>query len=153
MSGSRTDGRNDPWQAPTGPLVLEVADQRRAGFGRTVWVAVTVLWTVVWYGLIPVVVALARDFDLRGPLPFIMTGHAAFFFIVHLWLISRRLLHVGFSPWFAFLALLPGANLWIGFQCLIAPAGYAQLRTLDRAGRILAGLFLLGAFLMIMSAL
>jgi hypothetical protein len=151
VSGVRTDERADPWQPPTGPLVLEVADRRPARFGRTVWVAVSIIWTMAWLVLIPVFPAFARATDLRGLLPFFITGYLVFFLVVHLWLISRRLLQVGYSPWFAFLVILPGANLWIGFLCLIAPAGYAQHRRLDRAGRIVAGLCLLGVVLLILS--
>ncbi len=152
MSRVRTDERADPWQPPAGPLALEVAETH-PGLNRRTWVRSTVAWTILWLIVTPILIAAAKPAVSPLLLSIAWGIVLTVFATVHLWFVSRRLLHVGYPPWFALMALLPGANLGIGFLCLIAPAGYARHRTLDRAGRILAGLCLVGAVLLILSVL
>jgi hypothetical protein len=53
---------------------------------------------------------------------------------VLIYLVLMRLVSVGMSRWWALALAVPGLNLWVGFRCLICPAGYAHHRKMDRAG-------------------
>lgn len=57
---------------------------------------------------------------------------------VLLYLVLMRLLNVGMSRWWALVLAIPVLNLWVGFRCLVCPAGYAHHRRLDRSGMAIA---------------
>ena len=58
----------------------------------------------------------------------------------------QRLKNIGNSGWWSVLLFVPLANIFLGLRCLVCPAGYADNKRLDRAGKIMTG-FLLTAFL------
>lgn len=59
-----------------------------------------------------------------------------------IWIAVQRLINVGLSGWWVLGLIVPILNIWVGFQCLAAPEGYAQHKTLDTAGKVIIGLFL-----------
>ena len=59
-----------------------------------------------------------------------------------LWIAVQRLINVGLSGWWVLGLIVPILNIWVGFQCLAAPEGYAQHKTLDTAGKVIIGVFL-----------
>lgn len=59
--------------------------------------------------------------------------------VTHLGL--QRLANVGMSRWWMLAVFVPILNLWLGYRCLVCPAGYAYHKKLDSAGVILAILY------------
>ena len=59
----------------------------------------------------------------------------------------QRLVNLGMSRWWIFAILMPILNFWLGYRCLVCPAGYAYHKKLDGAGVILAILY--GSILML----
>ena len=57
------------------------------------------------------------------------------------WSVLRRLTNLGMSRWWCLTALVPVANLWLGYRCYACPTGYAYHKKLDVAGIILAILY------------
>jgi len=52
----------------------------------------------------------------------------------------QRLKNMGYSGWWSVLIFVPLANLLVGLRCLICPAGYADTKRLDLAGKIITGI-------------
>jgi uncharacterized membrane protein YhaH (DUF805 family) len=57
-------------------------------------------------------------------------------------LVVNRLHNIGMSGWWSLLILVPIANIYIGIKCLVCPEGYEDTKTLDTAGKIIAGIFI-----------
>lgn len=53
-----------------------------------------------------------------------------------------RLHNIGISGWWAMLAFVPIANLFVGVPCAMCPEGYKDTKKLDIAGKIIAGIFI-----------
>ena len=51
-------------------------------------------------------------------------------------ILCQRLKNIGMSAWMALLAIVPIANIWIGYRCLACQEGYQDIGQLDKAGRI-----------------
>jgi uncharacterized membrane protein YhaH (DUF805 family) len=56
-------------------------------------------------------------------------------------LVVSRLHNIGMSGWWSLLILVPVANLFVGVKCAMCPEGYQYTKTLDTAGKIIAGIF------------
>lgn len=59
-----------------------------------------------------------------------------------IWIAVQRLINVGLSGWWVLGLIVPILNIWLGVQCIAAPEGYAQHKTLDTAGKVIIGVFL-----------
>ncbi|MEM8912792.1 MAG: hypothetical protein AAGC97_13580, partial [Planctomycetota bacterium] len=60
-----------------------------------------------------------------------------------------RLINQGANGWFALLAAVPIANLYVWLRCLVCPEGYAEHRTLDFVGKVAGVLALCGTLFLI----
>jgi hypothetical protein len=60
---------------------------------------------------------------------------------VHNTFAVQRLINVGLSKWWVPGLIVPLLNIWVAIQCIAAPEGYAQHKTLDTAGKVIIGLF------------
>lgn len=59
-----------------------------------------------------------------------------------IYVVVQRLKNIGYNAWLAILMIVPIANIWVGFVCIAAPEGYADHKTLDTAGKVIAGIIL-----------
>ena len=57
-------------------------------------------------------------------------------------LIVNRLHNIGMNGWWSLLILVPIVNLFVGIRCLICPEGYQDTKTLDTAGKVIAGILI-----------
>jgi uncharacterized membrane protein YhaH (DUF805 family) len=73
--------------------------------------------------------------------------------IFGIWIVVQRLINVGLSGWWVLGLLVPILNIWVAVQCVAAPEGYAQHKTLDTAGKVIIGLFLGSIVLIILMAI
>lgn len=74
--------------------------------------------------------------------------------VIHLAL--QRLVNLGMSRWWILAVFVPILNLWLGYRCLVCPAGYGYHKKLDGAGitlAILYGLLLTLAVLAVLGGL
>jgi uncharacterized membrane protein YhaH (DUF805 family) len=67
-----------------------------------------------------------------------------------IWIAVQRLINVGLSGWWVLGLIVPILNIWVAIQCIAAPEGYAQHKTLDTAGKVIIGLFL-GAIVLVIA--
>ncbi|MEY3896392.1 MAG: hypothetical protein RLZZ214_1912, partial [Verrucomicrobiota bacterium] len=59
--------------------------------------------------------------------------------VLFFWL--KRLANLGMSGMWSLALLVPGLNLWVAYRCFVCPPGYADHKTLDRPGVVLAVVF------------
>lgn len=78
---------------------------------------------------------------------------SALFSLILLIVVAFRLKNIGMSGWWALLGLVPIANLWIGYICLVHPPGYSQTVELDDTGKTIRAIFVGGIVLMIILAI
>lgn len=67
-----------------------------------------------------------------------------------IWIAVQRLINVGLSRWWVLGLIVPILNIWVAVQCIAAPEGYAQHKTLDTAGKVIIGVFL-GLFVLLIA--
>ena len=95
------------------------------------------------YSLLINIVSTALQFAMAasdmGALILVVSLAGAVFGI---WIVVQRLINVGLSGWWVLGLLVPILNIWIALQCIAAPEGYAQHKTLDTPGKVIIGLFL-----------
>ena len=101
----------------------------------------SVLFPFVWHYLLKGAVPyLTKEFG-----PMIMGQILPFARLVPVVLVIqlalRRLINLGMSRWWILAVLMPIVNFWLGYRCLVCPAGYAYHKKLDAAGIILAILY------------
>jgi len=72
---------------------------------------------------------------------------------IALTLVVERLRNIGMSGWWALLSLVPIANIWIGFKCLIAQEGYNDAKELDSTGKLLNAIVVVCLVLMLATIL
>ena len=70
--------------------------------------------------------------------------------VLGIWIAVQRLINVGLSGWWVLGLIVPILNIWVAIQCIAAPEGYAQHKTLDTAGKVIIGLFL-GAIVLVIA--
>ena len=108
------------------------------GAGRlTVWLGpllFPVLWNEFLWWSTSTWVATFGSALMSKLLPFASLVPVAV--VIHL--VLMRLVNVGMSRWWALVLAIPVLNLWVGFRCLVCPAGYAHHRKLDRTGIAIA---------------
>lgn len=68
--------------------------------------------------------------------------------VIQVILACYRMKNIGYSKWWGLAAILPLANCVLGLQCLIYPKGYAHHKTLDRASKVIIGIFVASVFLL-----
>lgn len=95
------------------------------------------------YSLLINVVSTALQFalaagDMAGLVIVVSLAGAVF----GIWIAVQRLINVGLSGWWVLGLIVPILNIWVAVQCIAAPEGYAQHKTLDTAGKVIIGLFL-----------
>lgn len=107
------------------PIVPEAgADQRPEvlRFGRGFYLlSCAVLWVIV-------AVAASASEETTGAVLIFYAG----WFVVG----TLRTRDVGFKGWYVVLAIVPLANIWLGFHLLFAPRGYAQTKKADTAMKV-----------------
>lgn len=59
-----------------------------------------------------------------------------------LWFVALRMINTGYSPWLCVGMNVPFLNILVAVRAFACPAGYADHRTLDTAGKIIVGLCL-----------
>jgi GYF domain 2 len=104
------------------------------GVGRLpLWLGL-LLFPVLWRQLLgwstPTLVATFGSALISKLLPFASIVPVT----VVIYLVLMRLVNMGMSRWWALVLAIPFLNLWIGFRCLVCPAGYRHHRKLDRTG-------------------
>jgi hypothetical protein len=60
-----------------------------------------------------------------------------------------RLSNIGMSQWWSLLMFVPLANVWLGFRCQTAQAGWVKTRRLDRTGVKIAVVYITLVILLI----
>lgn len=108
--------------------------RRPPGIGR-----LTAIGCICTTLLIFVIPAIADPFS--RPTGFLVAA-TAFIAIIHL-----RLKNLGYSGWWMLAVLIPFFHLVLGLELLVAPAGYAQHKTLDLPGRLIV-VSIIGAILL-----
>lgn len=106
------------------------------------------------YSLLINIVSMVLQFalvagDMAGLVLVVSLGSAIF----GIWIVVQRLINVGLSGWWVLGLLVPILNIWVAVQCVAAPEGYAQHKTLDTAGKVIIGLFLGSIVLIILMAI
>jgi uncharacterized membrane protein YhaH (DUF805 family) len=131
-----------PWKITALPRDLTAALAtkylRWPGIGRLTLLLGLLLFPLLWSQLLwwstPLRMATSGSAGPSMLLPLAQLVPVA----VILFLVLMRLTNVGMSRWWALMLAIPILNLWVGFRCLVCPAGYAHHRKLDRAGRAIA---------------
>ncbi len=70
---------------------------------------------------------------------------------VSLALVVSRLHNIGMGVWWSLLMVVPVVNLFIVAKCTLCPEGYHDTEKLDAAGKIIAGIFIGFALLLIVT--
>lgn len=73
--------------------------------------------------------------------------------IVGLFLGAARYTNIGYSPWLILLGLIPLVNIFIGYQCLALPPGYANTKAWDLPMKIVTGIYVLFALFVVFAIL
>ena len=55
----------------------------------------------------------------------------------------KRFENLGKNPNLGWLVIVPLANIWAGFNCIVYPPGYAYHKKLDTAAKVIIGLYIL----------
>ncbi|MEM8912794.1 MAG: hypothetical protein AAGC97_13590 [Planctomycetota bacterium] len=124
----------------TGTLDSNVAMHREyPGIGRAMYViggfAVGLVQNLIGEG-----VAAGDNAEIAGVAALVVTLVAA---IAQLVLAYHRLINIGSNGWWCLGMIVPLLNLFIVIRCLICPAGYADHKTLDTAGKVMTGIAIL----------
>lgn len=59
-----------------------------------------------------------------------------------LYIYYQRVINLGMSGWAVLWTFVPFLNIWIGWRMIACPAGYEHHRTLDKAGKVISGIFI-----------
>lgn len=134
-----SDPNLNPFAATT---TLEAADpvalQRSyGGIGRLAYIGLTFLAAIV-YNLVLFVLGWVNV----GATELLVIPVILIYFAALLWIIAQRMINTGYSPWWCVAMLVPILNILVLVRCIACPEGYADHRTLDTAGKIIAGFFL-----------
>lgn len=116
---------------------------------KTYFVAVLVLFALVWFSLMLLGTASGKTRHYGEELTVVTATRFLCILLFHSLLAVPayfRLKDIRSDPKLSLLSLIPGINLWVGVRCLILPARYAETGEMDSQGRI-AGFVLLGLFL------
>ncbi len=112
------------------------------GYGRLKYITVSIVATIVFYGLLFVgIIGAASTGDFSGGV--MALGFALFliFGVFGIHIAVRRLQNLGMSGWAFLWLFVPVMTIWISWRMMVCPAGYEDHRTLDTAGKVLTGLF------------
>lgn len=102
------------------------------------------------YSLLINIVSTALQFALAaGNMAGLILVVSVVGMIFGIWIAVQRLINVGLSGWWVLGLIVPILNIWVAVQCIAAPEGYAQHKTLDTAGKVIIGVFLGGVVLVI----
>jgi len=137
MQGLDLDAEYVPTNTSVDPLRREYPGIQRLGY----------FLGMVGFGILDSLLTPKGRFDEPSPFIGIVIMAVAFVLVV------ARLRNIGSSGWWALLALVPVANLWIGFKCLVAQEGYQDAEELDSIGKLLAGIFVGFLILMVLVVL
>jgi len=132
---------DNPYQSPlTDAVALPVDEPLReyGGIGRLAYVGYSFLAGVATNVLGMVAGAIGARNELLGPAVFAIGLIAAVGMTI--FITVQRLKNMGYSGWWSVLIFVPLANLLVGLRCLICPAGYADTKRLDSAGKIMTGI-------------
>ncbi|WP_367872734.1 hypothetical protein [Luteolibacter sp. Populi] len=130
---------NDPYAPPRtidAPPAAMVPSMRHGGIGRLVYLGITVLLTIVQrlfatYGL-----------QLSGSSAGAGWGLFIVFTCIAFIPAYFRLKNAAMNPWTCLLLVVPILNLVILFRCYAYQEGYGEVKRLDKAGRIVAIIFI-----------
>ena len=64
---------------------------------------------------------------------------------------AARYKNIGYNPALILLALVPLVNIFIAYQCLALPPGYAATKTWDTPMKIVTGLYVLVGLLLVLA--
>jgi len=127
---------DNPYQSPlTDAVALPVDEPLReyGGIGRLAYVGYSFLAGIVGN----VLGAIAAGTEV-GPAVVVLAIIASVGLTV--FITVQRLKNIGYSGWWSVLLFVPLANIFLGLRCLICPAGYADTKRLDLAGKIITGI-------------
>jgi len=114
--------RVPPTQTHTHTPTRTTSSPTPEGIGRLAYVGLSLAISIPFF-----IIANASSGGAGGTFLICLT--------LHLFVSGQRLKNAGYNPWMVFLAFLPIANLFVGFACLLAPAGYAHTNKLDSAAK------------------
>lgn len=136
MSSSEEKAKLNPYSpsAVVVPVSPAARQQSYGGIGRLAFVGLLVLSSVV-YDIVETMILTASS-----ELLFIVLMLLSF--IATFWIVALRFNNIGYSPWWCLCLLVPAINLVVFVSALVCPAGYADHKTLDLAGKIITGFFL-----------
>ncbi len=134
VAAQRGDEEFNPYAPPIS--AREADPQKRlvksyyGGIGRMAYFGISLL---LGFTNVMILTAAAESLALTGLLILSTLGSVV--------AVYQRLKNIGQNPWWCIAALLPVVNLVIGFRCLACQEGYAEIRKLDLAGKIVAWIF------------
>lgn len=108
------------------------------GARRRSLLIIALVFPIAWHHTLalasPFLVRQFGDRLMAEILPF--AAFLPLFVLIHFSI--KRLSNLGMSRLWCFAAFAPVLNLWIGYRCIVCPAGYAYQRKLDKPGIALA---------------
>jgi len=157
---------DDPGEAPETDTVLVSSDEsgklqskEYPGIGRIKCLLYEIGWLLA-FGIVIAPTLMPRlGFDdgwyIELGIGLLLSGAGIIIFAVAfgpiLYFTILRLRNIGYSGWLAVAATIPFINIALGGVLLAAPAGYADHKKLDRAGRIVGTIYALFAILSALS--
>jgi uncharacterized membrane protein YhaH (DUF805 family) len=117
------------------------ASSHRPGIGRAAYFGFSLLFV-----LISGIVEVASGAESGTAL-----GVLLVLLVVGLFLGGSRYISIGYSPWLILLGLIPIINLFITYQCFALPPGFAKSKTWDLPMKIVTGLYVAFAGLLLLA--
>ncbi len=131
------DNEVNPYAATTAATAAPtLPTQSYGGIGRLAYFGLSFLVGIV-FNVLSVVVGGAGD-----AAPAIALLMFVGYLIAICWVVAQRMINMGYSAWWCLGMFVPILNLLVGLRAIACPEGYADHRTLDTAGKIIAGTIL-----------
>lgn len=106
-----------------------------------------------YFGLLIVVFFFSAIFEAAAGASDIGMGLLLVSVVVSLLIGASRYKNIGYSPALILFALIPLVNIFIAYQCLALPPGYASSKTWDVPMRIVTALYVIVGVLVVLAIL